>query len=67
MKFSGDVDNGPRKRGLHFGDVPDSIGTITFDLLGETLLKTIRFNFAGQNLGNIVWFLVFPSPLYAET
>lgn len=33
MKFSGNVDNGPRKSRLNFVNVLDSEGTLTFDLL----------------------------------
>lgn len=29
--FSGEVDNGPRERLLHFGEVQESTGTLTFD------------------------------------
>lgn len=33
MKLSANVDNGPRKRRLHFGEVPDCGGILsTFDL-----------------------------------
>lgn len=32
MKLSKNVHHGPRNRQLHFGDVPDSVGTLTLDL-----------------------------------
>lgn len=32
-KFSVNVDNGPRNSSLNFGDVLDSEGTLTFDLI----------------------------------
>lgn len=31
VKFSENVDNGPRKRCLHFGDVLDAGGNLSFD------------------------------------
>lgn len=38
MTFSGEVDNGPGNRWLRFGGVPDSGGTLTFDLRSQLAL-----------------------------
>lgn len=38
MTFLGQVDNGPGNRWLRFGGVPDSGGTLTFDLRSQLAL-----------------------------
>lgn len=45
MNFPGNVDNGPRKRWLHFGDVPDSGRILTFDQSSEGF----------DHKGNLLW------------
>lgn len=41
MNFSGNVDNGSRNRKLHFGDVQDSGGTLTFDLKKNKMIDLL--------------------------
>lgn len=37
--FWNNVDNGPKKSSLNFDDVPDSVGTLSFDLPNTTIKK----------------------------